>query len=590
MFKINELTIKNFMSVGNVSQAVDFSKENLTLVLGLNLDQGGDDSGARNGTGKTVLINALSFALFGVALTNIKKDNLINKINNKNMLVTLTFSFNNVNYKIERGRKPAIFNFINLSDHSKNQESDSQGESRDTQHDINTLLGLSHDMFKHIIALNTYTEPFLSMKSGDQRVIIEQLLGITLLSEKAEELSKQLKSTKDFIVQENANIEATKKANDKIQQSIDTLLMRQKAWNAQHKKELEEIASAIVELQNVNIEQELILHSEAKIYDEKAAKIRSLRKEQSTLQAAIAQASKSLSKYTNEMETLNSKTCPACNQDLKDHKHKEMLESAVQHVVESQKYFDKVTADVNKINKELEDIGDINGRPVTFYDSIEKAFTHQNTLQNLEVQLVNKSDAVDPYQDQIEELRTTAIQDIDWSIINDLTAYKDHQEFLLKLLTNKDSFIRKTIINQNLSYLNNRLSHYLYKMGLPHTVVFQNDLSVEITQLGQNLDFYNLSRGEMNRVIISLSFAFRDVFESLYKPINLLFIDELLDNGLDASGVENALSIIKTMARERRKNIYLISHKEELVGRVNNVLRVVKENGFTEYATDLEIN
>lgn len=590
MFKINELTIKNFMSVGNVSQAVDFSKENLTLVLGLNLDQGGDDSGARNGTGKTVLINALSFALFGVALTNIKKDNLINKINNKNMLVTLTFSFNNVNYKIERGRKPAIFNFINLSDHSKNQESDSQGESRDTQHDINTLLGLSHDMFKHIIALNTYTEPFLSMKSGDQRVIIEQLLGITLLSEKAEELSKQLKSTKDFIVQENANIEATKKANDKIQQSIDTLLMRQKAWNAQHKKELEEIASAIVELQNVNIEQELILHSEAKIYDEKAAQIRSLRKEQSTLQAAIAQASKSLSKYTNEMETLNSKTCPACNQDLKDHKHKEMLESAVQHVVESQKYFDKVTADVNKINKELEDIGDINGRPVTFYDSIEKAFSHQNTLQNLEVQLVNKSDAVDPYQDQIEELRTTAIQDIDWSIINDLTAYKDHQEFLLKLLTNKDSFIRKTIINQNLSYLNNRLSHYLYKMGLPHTVVFQNDLSVEITQLGQNLDFYNLSRGEMNRVIISLSFAFRDVFESLYKPINLLFIDELLDNGLDASGVENALSIIKTMARERRKNIYLISHKEELVGRVNNVLRVVKENGFTEYATDLEIN
>jgi DNA repair exonuclease SbcCD ATPase subunit len=87
-----------------------------------------------------------------------------------------------------------------------------------------------------------------------------------------------------------------------------------------------------------------------------------------------------------------------------------------------------------------------------------------------------------------------------------------------------------------------------------------------------------------------MSWAFRDVWESLYQSINLLFIDELIDNGLDAAGVESALGILKKMARDRNKNIYLISHKDELSGRVNNILKVIKENGFTSYANDTEVN
>ena len=172
--------------------------------------------------------------------------------------------------------------------------------------------------------------------------------------------------------------------------------------------------------------------------------------------------------------------------------------------------------------------------------------------------------------------------------MNDLVKLKEHQEFLYKLLTNKDSFIRKRIIDQNLTYLNKRLGYYIDKLGLPHQVKFQNDLNVEITQLGQDLDFDNLSRRERNRLILSMSFAFRDVWEGLYQNINLLFIDELVDAGMDSAGVEAALAVLKKMARDRNKNIYLISHKDELVGRVNNVLRVIKENGFTSYSNDID--
>ena len=127
----------------------------------------------------------------------------------------------------------------------------------------------------------------------------------------------------------------------------------------------------------------------------------------------------------------------------------------------------------------------------------------------------------DPYAEQVEELTKTAIQKIDFEKANELEDLHRHQEFLYKLLTAKDSFIRTRIIEQNLTYLNQRLAFYLGKVKLPHTVVFQSDLSVQIEELGRELDFDNLSRGERNRLILSLCWAFRDVWDSLYQNINL---------------------------------------------------------------------
>jgi DNA repair exonuclease SbcCD ATPase subunit len=590
MIKIQNLTVKNFMSVGNQTQAVDFGRQQLTLVLGENLDQGGDDSGSRNGTGKTTIVNALSFALFGTALTSIKKDNLINKINGKNMLVTLTFEKDGNKYKIERGRKPTVMKFyVNDQEKSTSDSDDSQGDMRETQKDLDELLGMSHDMFQQIVALNTYTAPFLSLKANEQREIIEQLLGITLLSEKAEFLKDQIRITKDQIVQDTADIEAAKKSNDKIQQSITGLETRQSAWYTQQKSDCAKIAQSIAELQSVDIEKELDQHAKLKLYDEQAATIKSLNKERATLETAVIQADKQVTKYTKDVEQLKNKTCPSCEQELHTHKHEEMTASAEKNLADAVTYLQSVSDSYATVVQELESIGDINGRPKTYYETLEEALKHQNNLASLESALGVRQQEIDPYQEQIDELKHTAIQQISWDNINALTTLKDHQEFLLKLLTNKDSFIRKKIIDQNLAYLNNRLTYYLDKMGLPHQVSFLNDLNVEITQLGQDLDFDNLSRGERNRLILGLSWAFRDVWESLYQNINLLFIDELIDNGLDANGVENALGVLKKMARERNKNIYLISHKDELIGRVNNVLKVVKENGFTSYSNDIEI-
>ena len=576
------------MSVGNQTQAVDFDKEHLTLVLGENLDLGGDDSGSRNGTGKTTIINALSYALYGQALTNIRKENLINKINGKGMLVTVEFNNDGMSYRIERGRKPNILKlYINDQEQKAADEDESQGDSRETQKSIEQMLGMSHTMFKHIVALNTYTEPFLSMKAADQREVIEQLLGITLLSEKSELLKAQIKLVKDSIQAETFKIEGIKTANENVQKSIDSLELRSSAWENKQQQELENLGRAIVNLESVDIEAELAAHVALKAWDEENTRVRNLNKQKSTLESAVIQAEKTLNKYKKELESLANKTCHACEQELHDHKHEEMTTTATKHFEEAHEYFQKMSAQLKQI---VDDIGtgELPHKPNTFYDTEAEALGHKNNLISLEKDLESRAVEVNPYAEQIEELKHTALQEITWNTVNELTKMKDHQEFLLKLLTNKDSFIRKKIIDQNLTYLNKRLGYYIDKMGLPHRVVFLNDLNVEITQLGQDLDFDNLSRGERNRLILSLSWAFRDVWENLYQHINLLFIDELIDAGMDSAGVEAGLSVLKKMARERNKNIYLISHKDELIGRVNNVLKVIKENGFTSYSNSAD--
>jgi DNA repair exonuclease SbcCD ATPase subunit len=591
-FKLKNITVKNFMSVGNQTQAVDFDKELLTLVLGSNQDLGGDDTGSRNGTGKTTIVNALSYALYGQALTNIKKENLINKTNGKGMLVTVEFEKSNAKYRIERGRKPNVLKlFVNdqeLKSDAKDADDEAQGDSRETQKSIEQMLEMSHTMFKHLVALNTYTEPFLSMKAAEQREVIEQLLGITQLSEKAEALKILLKETKDKIVVEQFRIEGIKSANENVQKSINSLQLKSSAWETKKESEIENFGKAIVNLESVDIDAELAAHLALKAWDEANTKIRNLSKQKATLESAVNQAERTVKKYNTELESLANKTCHACEQELHDHKHEEMTATATQHYDEAYEYWQRMRAQLKQIVEEITAIGELPHQPVTYYDTEAEALGHKNNLASLERSLMLKIDESNPYDEQIEELKKTAIQEINWDTVNTLSKLRDHQEFLHKLLTNKDSFVRKKIIDQNLTYLNKRLTYYIDKLGLPHKVVFLNDLSIEITQLGQDLDFDNLSRGERNRLILSMSFAFRDVWEGLYQSINLLFVDELMDAGMDAAGVEAGLAVLKKMARERNKNIYLISHKDELVGRVNNVLRVIKENGFTSYSNDVD--
>jgi DNA repair exonuclease SbcCD ATPase subunit len=688
MIVLKNITLRNFLSIGAVTQAVNFDRQDLTLILGENLDLGGD--GARNGTGKTSLIQVLSYALFGNPINSIRKDNLVNRTNGKNMLVTLEFSVNGIEYKIERGRKPNILKFFVNNIQQKVQD-DAQGENKETQATIEKLINMTPDMFKHIVALNTYSEPFLAMRSNDQRNIIEQLLGITLLSEKAENIKNLLRDTKDSIQQEEFNIKAVEEANKRVKEQIDSLKRRQKLWIAKHdedllklvteydnlskvdidseliahkelaiwvqKKEMLDRYTALlarqtawkqkqesdlstlnkqwVKLNTINIEDELIAHKNLVIYSEKVKEGQELKTKITQLKKELDKENKNWTKLDTEVLTLKDHKCYACNQDFHDAEHTKVLDKKLKDLEESKKAKDKLQSELATLeatdvfvptkpdtyykteaeairhSSEIDNIDQkiaakksevdpyaeqlvensvvLGTQPKTHYDTEQEAVKHSSRIESLLVQITNKNDENDPYAEQISEMESQALQELNFDSINVLTRKMEHQKFLLDLLTSKDSFVRKKIIDQNLSYLNARLTHYLDKIGLPHQVIFKNDLQVEITELGRELDFDNLSRGERNRLILGLSFAFRDVWENLYSPINTLFIDELIDSGLDTMGVENAIAILKEMSRRRQKSIWLVSHREELAGRVPSVLKVVKEGGFTSYNNSVDV-
>ena len=590
MLKIKNITAKNFLSIGNHTQAVNFDRENLTLVLGSNLDLGGDDAGSRNGTGKTAMINALSYAFYGVALTNIKKDNLINKTNGKNMLVTVDFECGNTTYRIERGRKPNVLKFFVNNQELESGDDNSQGDSRETQHEIEKLLNMSHDMFKHVVALNTYTEPFLSLKANDQRTIIEQLFGITLLSEKAEGLKEQVRITKDAIQQEEFRIAAVKDANTRFQEQIDSTKRRQKQWQKKHDADLADLSTEYADLLKLDINAELAAHKLLAEYTAKSTRLTDLEKSKKSLTKEYNREEKSLLQLNSDIIALKDHKCHSCGQELHDENHTVLLAAKETELQKSADAIEKIATELAEINGKIENLGPLGVAPTVFYDTEGEAIAHKSSLDHLLKKIEDKMAETDPYSEQITEMESNGIQEISFDLINNLTRIRDHQEFLLKLLTNKDSFIRKKIIDQNLSFLNGRLAYYLNDIELPHTVRFNNDLSVSIEELGRELDFDSLSRGERNRLILSLSWAFRDVWESLYQPINLLFIDELVDSGMDSAGVENSLKMLKKMSRAGGKSVWLISHKDELISRVNNIMYVVKESGFTRYSSDIEVS
>jgi len=574
------------MSVGAATQGIDFDRNDLTLVLGENLDLGGD--GSRNGTGKTTIINALSYALYGQALSNIRKDNLVNKTNGKNMLVSLDFSVNAQEYRIERGRKPNVLRFYINNEH-KAAEDEAQGDSRETQDAIERVMNMSHDMFKHVLALNTYTEPFLSLKANDQRTIIEQLLGITLLSERADAIKELNRQTKDAIQAEEFRIRAVQEANKRIEEQIESLRKRQRLWTAKRNEDVGKLEQAIADLEHIDIDAEVQAHRDLEAFHVKKKALDDATRYIRQIDTDDAKLNLLLDKLKTEIAALDAHRCHSCGQDLHDDKQDE-LKQAKQALVQ-ETALQLLANDTQRQGHEdtVAQIGTLGTAPTVFYDSLEQALNHRNTVETLRKDLTSRSADADPYEEQITDMQGQALQVVSYDTLNELTRLQDHQDFLLKLLTSKDSFVRKKIIDQNLSYLNARLTHYLDRIGLPHTVKFQNDLTVSIEELGRELDFDNLSRGERNRLILSMSWAFRDVWESLYSPINLLFIDELIDNGLDTQGVENALALLKKMSRERHKSIWLVSHRDELAGRVENILKVIKENGFTSYNTDVDI-
>ena len=584
MIKFKSISLKNFQSVGNVTQTVNLTTDGMTLILGVNADQ---DESFRNGTGKSTLTQAICFALYGNAITNVKKDNLVNKINNKNMIVSLEFEVNGKNYRIERGRKPAILRFyIDNNEFIDNNENEANGENKHTQEEIDKILSISYKLYRQIISVSSNTTPFLSLKDGEQREIIEELLGITLLSKKSEVLSNLIKQTKDSIKEEEIRLKTISESNNKIKSHIDELKFKSKNWDKRYETQKEKLLNDINVFSKIDIEQEIKNHEVYNKIKDINHSIKSTSTDISILDKNINILNKSISNNKIKLTQIDNNICPECEQEIHNNKTDEIKNCLITDIANDEETVnqlkDALEVNINSLNNfndEKQSYGEIN----LIYKTLSEAYNHQRVLDSLEMELKNHLSQNNPFDDQIGNLNESGIQEVNYDYLNEQITLKEHQEFLLKLLTKKDSFIRKKIIDQNLSFLNNRLNSYLTEMNFTHTVMFNSDLTVDITLHGKDYDFEQLSSGEKNRLILSLSWSFRDIWETFNQSINIFIIDELVDTGMDKQGVSKSLDILRKFIIERNKNIFLISHKGEIENKVDNTLFAIKENDFTSY-------
>src|ERR1044072_961227 len=254
MLHVTRLTAKNFLTIGQVEQSIDLAIDGLTLVLGENLDVGGANS--RNGCGKTAILQAITYGLYGKPLTKIRLDNLCNNVNGKGMRVSLDFEVHGKRYRIERGRKPAVLRFYRDGVHQQAFD-EAQGESRHTQAEIDRILGMSHTLFRHVVALNPSTTPFLREEPGMQREVIEELFGIDQLSQRAEALKQRMDGTKEQVRSTEAKATAEPEANARITHAIERAKSDAEAWRIAQRHRLSELAKAAEALDSINIDQEI---------------------------------------------------------------------------------------------------------------------------------------------------------------------------------------------------------------------------------------------------------------------------------------------------------------------------------------------
>lgn len=582
MLRFKTLTIKNFMSCGNSTQTVDL-ENGLTLILGNNLDGG---EAARNGTGKSTLCRAIEWVLFDKC--DIRKDNLVNKTNAKDMLVTLRFEKAGIEYEVHRGRRKNVFRLLVAGKELTPDNNDAQGEMHDTQKHLESIVGISYELFRQIVFIDTFWQPFLLQRDKDQKQVIEELLRVTKISEKAAVLKDAIRQTTQAIKSEEMGVAAIKRANEQILKSISEFEVKSQMFEADKSASIQTIGSRLDVLRELALDEEFMLHDILAEKKRIEAELKRLKPAMASNRRHIENLTRNFDDVSAHLMVADAKTCPMCSQELSNHETL-LAELAVRH--------DELTGELRKAVERADELeGEYDSfksqyemvRPLAtpIYESVEQAYNHKAEIDRLESSLAELVERANPFDSQIVALRESAVQDVDLEPLTHLTRYKEHQEFLYRLLTSNDSYVRKSIISQNLSYLNGRLAHYLEKMGLAHDVQFMEDMDVTIGLLGQDYDFGNLSRGERQRLILSLSWAMRDLWEMTEFPINLFLLDEVLDSGIDSAGLDASMEILKGFSRDRAKEVFIISHREELVARIPTVLHAVKDGGFTTYSKD----
>lgn len=568
MILFTKIRWKNFLSTGNGFTEIDLTKSTNTLIIG------------QNGAGKSTILDALTFGLFGKPFRKINKPQLLNSINNANAIVEVEFSIGKKRYKIVRGMKPNIFE-IYCDDVLVNQDA----KVKDYQEHLEKfIIKLNYKSFTQVVVLGSASfVPFMQLSAADRRTIIEELLDIGIFSSMNVILKNKLSTIKD---QQRDNDYNIKLINEKINLQKQNIEEHKKNHLVEIEKKTKEIADNDVYLNKVgknivliqkHIEQLTNNISDESSISSKNAKILTL---QSKFQDSVKKLNKEISFYeTND-------NCPTCQQSIATETKEKNVTEKQNKINEIETATTKLKQELTNVSDRLDKIGKIQKHISEHNSEIVKLNTQVTSINNYNAKLLKEIEELKTRSDSNEndddklKLLNTELADTK-TLAEQLSVDKQYYEFASTLL--KDTGIKTKIIKQYLPVMNKLINKYLTAMDF--FVNFNLNESFEETIKSRHRDefsYASFSEGEKMRIDLALLFTWRQVAKMKNSVnTNLLILDEVFDSSLDGVGTEEFLKLLNSL--DTKTNVFVISHKgDQLFDKFRSIIKFEKKNNFSQ--------
>lgn len=564
MIVFKRITYRNFLSTGNVPNTIELNNHASTLITG------------RNGEGKSTILCALTFALFGKPFRNVTKGQLVNSINGKNCLVEIEFTANGREYTVKRGIKPNVFE-IWCDGEMINQDAALKDYQKVLEQQI---LKLNYKTFTQVVILGSATfVPFMQLPSTQRREVIEDILDIkvfslmnSILKDKTAAVKEEIQSIENSIVNHKTKIASQKKLIEVLETNRQTLIAgiqsKIDANNIQieaSQKQIESITSSMEQMRS--------------------------KADSTKVKEALAAANKMKMKIGTNLDTCNhtveffndNATCPTCTQHIAEEHKEKVLADVTKKIEEHQSKLEQVEAALEKLdaqyekaNKYADQLRDFSIEISTLTNQIQM-LSNQNQQMHKEIEQTT-ADAVNLTEEKtkMKELAEGAIELVTKkSEMLDTRQLHDVASALLK-----DTGIKTAIIREYLPVMNKLINKYLSAMDF--FVKFELDESFQevIKSRGRDAFTYeSFSEGEKRRLDLAILFTWRQIAKMKNSVnTNLMILDEILDGALDGAGIDYFLSIMNQFGEQT--NIFVISHRE-IVDKFDIVIKVQKKNDFT---------
>lgn len=565
MIEFQSISYKNFLSTGNQPIEIILNKSPTTCITG------------KNGSGKSSLLDAITFALFGKAFRNINKPLLVNSINNSELLVELMFRTNNKQYLIRRGMKPNIFEI-----YENDKLVDQQSAVRDYQKYLEEtiLSGLNEKVFKQVVVIGSadYT-PFMKLKLSDRREVIEELLDIKIFSYMQNLAKERITILKDNLKDMDYQVQLN-------EEKLDFYKKSKQSEQEDRKNKINALKDSIrVELDKLDIiDKSLSQFSikksefETKVIgkDILADSIKNL----NTLKNDLTYVQKSALKDATFFK--DNSSCPTCKQSIEQDHRRKLFGESKKKLEESKSKIDAIKIDLQKKADHMS----------KFEDYVKQINDIEKNIYKLETDKKSVMKYVKKIKTEIEDLKSidaSETQDntkeikeyLDTLIEKRRSMLEDFEYYTASLSMLKDTGIKSKIIKQYIPLMNKIINDYLIRFGLPIEFTLDETFNEIIrSRYRDSFQYNNFSEGEKQRIDLSLLLAWRQLARSKNTVnTNLLILDEIMDSSLDAGATEELLNILLEM--DNKTNIFVISHKSDLTDKLRSHIEFDKRGNFT---------